>query len=451
MDTPSAPNDTMTPPRRKSVLDRLPASILAVSPTIGANLINQAIVALSQIVVIPLLVAKWGLAGYGTWLLLTAIPMYLAISDLGFTTSAKSDMTLRVARGDKAGARVTASSVAALLVVALVIVGAVYFGLVFVVDWPTLLKLETAGLSTAQSVLALGFVQIAAYQAFLLSASVFRAAGKPATEVLLSALFRAIETVALVTVALLGGDVVAAAAAWAVTRLLTTLVTWLVIARRYPELMPTTRAVDLSRIRKMLPPSLGYVLLPLAHAVSIQGTVLLLGVALGPAVVATITAVRVVTRLGVSSANTLAFAFTPQYSYALGAGNEARFRALLKTHVVLLTIGGLAFLAIMLLLGPWLVTLLTHSQDSIGYGLSMLMAVAAALEMAWTLGISIGSSKNQVGQLSVAWVFISALGLGATALLLPSTGENAVPFSLIAAHGGMVVCALLWWRRRPLA
>jgi O-antigen/teichoic acid export membrane protein len=448
MDAPFAPPDEpAVAPRGRSLLDRLPSSIRAVSPTIGANLINQAVVALSQIVVIPLLVAKWGLAGYGSWLLLTAIPTYLAISDLGFTTSAKSDMAMRVARGDTAGARVTASSVAALLAIALLLVGVVYFGLVFIVDWPGVLKLENVALGSAQSVLALGFVQIAAYQAFLLSASIFRAAGKPATEVLLSALFRALETAALVVAALLGGDVIAAAAAWAATRLLTTIGTWLVIARRYPDLSPGPRAIEFARIRALLPPSLGYMLLPLANAISIQGTVLLLGAVMGPVAVATLTAIRVVTRLGVSAANTLAYAFTPQYSYALGGGNKDRFRNLLRTHIVLLAAGSVAFLLVMAVLGPWLVGLLTHTGNRASVTIVLLMSLAAALEMAWGLPVAVGSAENRVGRLAIVWLLFGSLGVAATFVLVGMWGTIGVPLGLIAAHLAMSLFAWRWWLR----
>ena len=182
-------------------------SLRAVGPTMGANLINQAVVALSQLIMIPMLIGAWGLEGYGTWLLLTAIPMCLTISDFGFTSSAKSDMSVRAARGDVAGAQVTASSVAAVMIAALALIGAVYFGLVYALDWTALLKLAALPNGAAQTVLALGFVQIASYQAFLLSAAVVRAAGRPATEVMLSAGARALDTITLVITALLGGDI----------------------------------------------------------------------------------------------------------------------------------------------------------------------------------------------------------------------------------------------------
>ena len=40
------------------------SSLRAVGPTVGANLVNQAVVAVSQLIVIPLLIGKWGLEEY---------------------------------------------------------------------------------------------------------------------------------------------------------------------------------------------------------------------------------------------------------------------------------------------------------------------------------------------------------------------------------------------------
>src|SRR5690606_32932144 len=68
-----------------------------------------------QLVGVPVLLHAWGAQLYGEWLILFAIPAYLAMTDLGFSQSAGNDMTARVARGDRVGALAVFQSLTALV------------------------------------------------------------------------------------------------------------------------------------------------------------------------------------------------------------------------------------------------------------------------------------------------------------------------------------------------
>ena len=59
---------------------------------------------------VPLLLHARGTAKYGDWLLLSAVPSYLTLSDLGFGDASGSDMCMRVASNDKEGALETFQS-----------------------------------------------------------------------------------------------------------------------------------------------------------------------------------------------------------------------------------------------------------------------------------------------------------------------------------------------------
>lgn len=63
-----------------------------------------------QIALVPILASTWGLERYGVWGMLIAFPGILILSDLGFTTAATVRMTMQIARGDLAAARITIHS-----------------------------------------------------------------------------------------------------------------------------------------------------------------------------------------------------------------------------------------------------------------------------------------------------------------------------------------------------
>src|ERR1700676_1377462 len=70
---------------------------------LGANSLNPIVAAAIQLGSVPLLLHAWGVAKYGDWLILSAIPSYLSLSDIGFGDASGSDMTMRVAAGDRKG------------------------------------------------------------------------------------------------------------------------------------------------------------------------------------------------------------------------------------------------------------------------------------------------------------------------------------------------------------
>ena len=81
----------------------------------GATALGPVVTAIIQLGTVPLLLHAWGAAKYGDWLLLSAVPSYLVLSDMGFGTASGSDMTMRVAAGDREGALRTFQSSWALL------------------------------------------------------------------------------------------------------------------------------------------------------------------------------------------------------------------------------------------------------------------------------------------------------------------------------------------------
>lgn len=82
----------------------------------GANLYSQIVTVIVQLVGVPILLYSWGAQLYGEWLILSAIPAYLSMSDLGFSQSAGNDMTARVARNDRDGALSVFQSLGALAI-----------------------------------------------------------------------------------------------------------------------------------------------------------------------------------------------------------------------------------------------------------------------------------------------------------------------------------------------
>lgn len=59
-----------------------------------ANGYGQGVTIFSQIILVPFFISSWGIQQYGDWLILIALPMYLSLSDMGFSTSTANEMCM---------------------------------------------------------------------------------------------------------------------------------------------------------------------------------------------------------------------------------------------------------------------------------------------------------------------------------------------------------------------
>ena len=68
---------------------------------LGAQGFSQAVQIFIRLAEVPLLLSFWGTQLYGEWLMLSALPIYLSISDGGFAGPACREMTMRSGEGEK--------------------------------------------------------------------------------------------------------------------------------------------------------------------------------------------------------------------------------------------------------------------------------------------------------------------------------------------------------------
>src|SRR3982751_1240371 len=69
-----------------------------------SNWISKLAATIVQLVQVPVFLHFWSVPLYGEWMIVTAVPSYLNISNFGFGNVAGNEMTMMAARGDREGA-----------------------------------------------------------------------------------------------------------------------------------------------------------------------------------------------------------------------------------------------------------------------------------------------------------------------------------------------------------
>lgn len=372
---------------------------------VGANAATQASTVFMQLAALPLFLRYWDLGRYGQWLMLSAVPSYLAMADAGMVTAAANRMTMAMARGSVDAARATFHSACAF------VTGT---GAAVLVVTVAVLVLAPGAARQVDSRLALGMlvagVLVSLYGG--LAESVFRATGRYARGTHYANVVRLAEWGGGIVGLAWHGSFAAVALGSLVARAAGTAVMMSACARGGHGLAWGWRAARLAEVRRLFRPALSFLAFPVSNALSLQGMTLLTGAMLGPAVVAVFNAYRTLARVAVQAASVFAHALWPEFSSRYGAGGMAAVAPLFRRTLLV----------------------------SIGVALGLIVplyVVAPLLLRVWSDG-AIGFHATSLA-LMLGYALVSALWHAPRILLLAIDGHGPLALWSLATCGGMLV------------
>lgn len=418
---------------------------LRLSTGLAAQGYNQAVTIGTQLVSVPILIAAWGVERYGVWLLISAIPAYLALADLGFAQVGGGEMTMRLARGDRDGAVTSYQTTFAMNCV----LGLVCFA---VVAGFALSPLSRALIGEAHATWEVqwAIVALAAHVLMTLLRGVIgaglRSAGQFSVLVALAATMRLTDTAIVLTVAILGGGILDAATGMLAGAAAGMLAVTLWFQRRHPWLKLGFWHASRASAREMLPSSLHFVGYTLGNLISIQGATIVVGAVLGPAAVALTSTARTLARVGATAANMISHTLQIEYAALFGSGATRPFRRLIRWHA--LAIGAMAtlYLVLMLAFGPLVYGAWTHGKLGTPHLLLSLLAIATFGEMLWTALQTPSIAVNRLRITGRVFFVASCLGLLALGLLSREFSVIVFGWVAVALSTGMLMAAAFEFR-----
>ncbi len=372
MPTPAAPLLSQSAPTKAGRfggpwrLEGLRARVVA---SAGALLLGQGITILVQLLSLPLYLYYWDAARYGQWLMLSAIPVYFAMSDGGMLPVAANRINMLVAGGMGEQANAVFQSALALVLAALFSI-ATAGALV-------LLSLDNTVLD-ADSRLALWLLLLMTLAGFFggLFDAAFRAHGAYARGVMFANGLRLAEFAGLAAGLAIFPTFTGAAAGALTGRCLGSLLLMLYCRHRFPALHWRLAHASLAELRALLRPALSYLAFPLGNSLAIQALTLLVGTLFGTVVVATFNTYRTLSRLVLQVVSTLGHAVWAEFSRLYGAGEAARLRSVYRRAMLLGATASLAATLAMVPAAPYLLQAWTHGR--IGFELEPFLLFALA-------------------------------------------------------------------------
>ncbi len=383
---------------------------------IYANLVAVATRVTVQFASLPIFFASWPSERIGSWMIVFAIPAYIALVGNGFAGAGGSAALAAAQSGNFDRARAdfrTAWAISS--------AGTALLALLFVAMGDALAQLMASGLSgipAGQLGPALGWLALYIFAASQMSVLdiAFRVAGRYPDHILLNALAQLADIVIIAACVTTSDSVVVLAMGLALTRALFVVVTLLIARSAVPLLFSRHAAPLKPSLAELWKPSLAFMIVPLVFGLNLQGYLLLVGTRYGPVLLAGFIATRTLTRLLDLFTNVV---YGVQYYEAGYLGDERRSiqRRQLATMTAVTLVIAVLFSAAMLLAGDWMQSLYTLGKTRFDPLVAAVLLLAATVRALASSPMSVITSENRHARIHLSYLAGSSLAFAASATL----------------------------------
>jgi O-antigen/teichoic acid export membrane protein len=423
-----------------SVLSRI-ASALA------ANAFGQMVTVGTQLLLTPLFFRSWGAAKYGEWLILSSIPAYLTMADLGLGAAAGNEMTMRAGAGDRRGAQRTFLAALWVSVGAsgvTVLVGVALAASAYLVPWPSTPSIPPP--EAALILVGLALTVALGFAGGVVSAG-FRCGERNALGIMLGNLARLAE--ALLTGALLWAQ---QSPAWVclgmvLVKVVALLVQATLLWRVCPWLFVSGTDFEPGLVRRLIRPALGFLAFPLGNALALQGPVLIIGSVFGGAAVAMFSALRTLARVPMQLTTMINSSVWPEMSRAHGAGDQPLLRKLHRACWGATVESIVVMGAFLLVAGGWIVHRWLGAGAPFDAGVFFALVLLTLLASASGCSAVVLAAINAHLRLGVVVVVVQSASIALAALLAWPLGWAGLLLPLVLGEGLL----LAWVMVRVLA
>jgi O-antigen/teichoic acid export membrane protein len=409
---------------------------------LGASALGPIVTIFVQLVSVPIFLHFWGAVLYGEWLILSAIPSYLALSDIGFGNVASSDMTMSVAAGQREAALETFQSAWILisslsLAMMILLCAGAWF-----VPWSSWLKLSVIGdYGAAQIMVVFSAYVLLSLQNGILD-SAFRCDGNYALGTMYLSIVRFSEAVFAVVAVVCGGRPLHVAITTLCARATGTAVLILVLRMRSPWIRFGTKHANYDCIRRLAAPAFAFMAFPIGNAISLQGYTVVIGVVLGPVAVVAFSTMRTLSRVGYQGLTVIGRAIWPELSTAFGSGNIDLARNLHRRACQLGLVVSLACTVALGLIGPHVYGSWTRHAvrfDPLTFLLLLIVIVANSM---WYTSSIVPMASNQHEKIAVAYMVGTFLSLCTAYGLMKVISMAGAAMALLCIDACMLLLVL---------
>jgi O-antigen/teichoic acid export membrane protein len=409
---------------------------------VGANAFGNLVGIVIQLASVPVFLHCWGVQIYGEWLILSALPGYFLLSDIGFTDAAANDMTMLVSNGKREQALEVFQTIWLIITFVSIALFCIISSIIWFIPLEQWLNLshqfhyEISLIVIVLSLYTFLHLQIGVVYAGL------RCDGNYALGVFIINTVRLLGSLALLAVVLAGGSQLDAAASLLICEVLALIYIRYKLKTSSPWLTYGIIHARWSRVRTLTIPALAFIGFPIGYALGNQGILIVISSILSPSAVVTFSTLRTISRFPFQIVAGFIGSFRPEISIAYGSGDLLLARKL-HCYVCQISIWTSTLIASLLFfLGPFILRLWTQEKvnmDIYAFNIILLVIIANSL---WLASASVPLAINKHGKLSVSFVTTYVCSIAVAPFLTVKFGLVGTSISIILPESFMVFFAI---------
>jgi O-antigen/teichoic acid export membrane protein len=394
-----------------------------------------------QLIGVPVFTYFWGLHDYGTWLLLFTLPAFIAMGDIGLNFAASTAMIDAIERGEAQKAAEIFKALRSIMTgfaLAVPAIGGIVLlvapGVVGFASGPT------DGKAVATVLLIAGYGLIGVQNTSTLAG--FRSTGDYAKGILILETAGLVESAAALVVVAMGGGLFHAALAYFLIRSLVGIYAAVHLRAHAPVLFVKGKRHTGQVVRELFAPALASSAVPISNALTLQGSLAVLGAEVGPASVAVFATARTLVRLPLQLMMIAVNAALPLFTAASARDDRLRAKTLVNRT---LTAAALVLVPSMLLLsvaGKSIVALWTNGVVQPTSITVPLLALAGLLNGAWLVLCNFVMALSRQAMFSYFYLAASVIMLGLTAVFAVWWGRPGAALAAVVLDAAMLFWVL---------
>jgi len=372
-----------------------------------ANGYSQGVTIFSQVVLVPFFISNWGLELYRDWLILIAIPMYITLSDMGFSNAAASQMCMLAGKNRDKEIMTTFVSAWYLAILLAVALSLLLFLVFLVLQVTGVYKFTVIAPGTARAGFGLYVFYVFLTMLGTSMVAVYKYAQKYSLSVYINNTARLLESVSTVILLLLKQDLIAVILAMIIIRVLGLCILASVAKKIVPFFSLGTAYFSIRKIKELTSSSLHFSLFATAVNLFPQAFLIALGNVFSSQVVVAYTMVKTLSRFGFQVLNAYNTSLAVEISHLTGNGNWEKIFSLIEKSFHYF----IAFSVLYILTGMYMVDdifmLWARQHVGVDHVLFFLVSATSLTQSIWMLFFSVFSSSNTHGKASRIYSLIS--------------------------------------------
>jgi len=386
-----------------------------------ANGYSQGVTIFSQIVLVPFFISNWGVQQYGDWLILIALPMYISLSDMGFSTSAANEMCMLAGKNRDKEVITTFVSSWYLSISLAAALSVILFLIFSLLQYTGTYKFTSITPDDAR----LGFILYLIYMFMTVLcasiAAVYKFAQRYSLNIYLNNTARLFESISTIILLIAKQDLTTVIAGMIVVRAIG-LLCMIAIAKKIVPFF-TLKPSDFSfkKIKELTSSSLNFSLFSTAVNLFPQAFVIALGSTFSSHVVVGYTMVKTLARFGFQVLNSYNNSLSVEISHLSGKKSWDKIFSLIDKSCLYFFTFSVLYIVVGLYSADYIFKLWSGLHLQVDPTLFFLVSATSLTQSIWMLFFSVFASSNNHGKASKIYALISFLYL---AIVFTLMGPN---------------------------